>query len=485
VTGTAGDRDGTAIKTAGKREMTERKAPGWLLWGVLLLLVLAQTQAALAKDLKDGPFVSGADVFAALLFGVWALWALATGAWRRLKWPPLAAGVLVAVAIVAAGRADSPEALKSAVVDVAQYILYFLCVYLLALNALTEEGRIWRVVGLLSVLTALMALAALGQYVLWADPANPDETFRRVSSTFGLGEVLATTPLGQKLHLAGRSSRSIYCNYLLLVLPVLYALGLGLRSPGWARPALLATVGLGLLTMLSGWQFWALVAILLALSLRYGARPTLALAGAVVVFVAVSPFALPRNHYANLVELADFYEEGVRDESAITDESFQGGELPTTTEVKKRWIEWQPALSMVQANPVLGVGTGGYQLHIGQNYGMLPNFEKIEPDTNCGWLVIAGSMGLLGLIAFAAVFNGAYRTAAAQMTRAPGAALQALSAGLAGSMLGVMLAMVFSNVLVRGLSITVILLLALVSAVEALSAGAAPAEPTRHSTEVD
>ncbi|MBM3499997.1 MAG: hypothetical protein FJX74_15160 [Armatimonadetes bacterium] len=446
--------------------MTERKAPGWLLWGVLLLLVLAQTQAALAKDLKDGPFVSGADVFAALLFGAWALWALATGQWRQLRWPPLGAGVLVAVALVAAGRADSPEATKSAVVDVAQYILYFVCVYLLVLNALTDEGRVWRVVGLLGALTVVMVLVALGQYVLWADPANPDETFRRVSSTFGLGEVIAASPLGQKLHLAGKSSRSIYGNYLLIVLPALFSVGLSLRTPKWTKPVLLATVALGMLTMLSGYHFWALAAILIALGLRQGPRPALLLAAAVVLFVAVSPLVFPRNYQANVVELMDFYEEGVRDEAAITDADFAGGELPTTTEVKKRWIEWQPALNMVGANPVLGVGTGGYQLHIGQNYGMLPNFEKIEPDTNCGWLVIAGSMGLLGLIAFAAVFYGAYRTAAAQAARASGEALRALSAGLAGSMLGVLLAMVFSNVLVRGLSITVIVLLALVSAVE-------------------
>ena len=449
--------------------MADRKSPTWVLWGVLLLIVLAQTQAALAKDLKDGPFVSGADVFAALLFGAWALWVLATGAWRRVKWPPLASGALMAVAIVAAGRADAPEALKSGIVDVAQYVLYFLCVYLLVVNALTDEGRVWRVVGLLAVLTGVMAVVALGQYVLWADPANAGETFRRVSSTFGLGDVIAATPLGHKLHLAGRSSRSIYCNYLLIVLPVLFSLGLGLRSPAWVRPVLLATVALAMVTMLSGWHFWALTAILLALSLRHGPKVSLALAALVLVFVAVSPRVFPRNHEANVVELMDWYEEGVRDEAAITDDDYTGGELPTTTEVKKRWIEWQPALSMVQANPVLGVGTGGYQLHIGQNYGMLPNFEKIEPDTNCGWLVVAGTMGVLGLIAFAAVFYGGYRTAVVQAAQASGEAVRALSAGLAGSMLGVLLAMVFSNVLVRGLSITVIVLLALVSAVEGLS----------------
>jgi len=227
--------------------------------------------------------------------------------------------------------------------------------------------------------------------------------------------------------------------------------------------------------MLSGYHFWALAAILLALSLRHSTKTALLLAGSIVAFAVASPWVLPRNHQANVVEVLDFYEEGVRDETAITDENFQGGELPTTTEVKKRWIEWQPALNMVQANPVLGVGTGGYQLHIGQNYGMLPNFKKIEPDTNCGWLVVAGSMGLLGLIAFAAVFCGAYRTAMAQTSAAPTEALRALATGLAGSMLGVMLALLFSHVLVRGLSITVILLLALVSVIEGLSQGRAPA----------
>jgi O-antigen ligase len=456
-----------------------RAAPAWLLWGVLLLIVLAQTQAALAKNLKDGPFVSGADLFAALLFGVWALHALATGAWRRVTWPPLAAGVLVVVAIVAAGRADSPEAVKSAVVDVAQYVLYFVCVYLLFVNALSDEARVRRVVGLLGALTTVMVVVALAQYVLWADPADPDHTFVRVSSTFGLGELLAKTPLGEKLHLAGKSSRSIYCNYLLLVLPVLFVVGL--RADGWRRPALLATVALGMLTMLSGWHFWALVAVLLALSLRHSMKVALVLALAVVLVMAAGRYVLPRNYQANLVELMDVHEEGVLDEQAVVSEDFAGGEVPTTTEVKKRWIEWQPALNMVRDNPVLGVGTGGYQLHIGQNYGMLPNFKKIEPDTNCGWLVVAGSMGLCGLIALAALFASQYRAAMRLAAGAASDALRDVSLGLAGSMLGLFLAMLFSNVFVRGLSITVILLLALVTSIGSLG----PNRPTKPPSEAD
>jgi len=474
--------------------MDGRKAPGWLLWGVLLLIVLAQTQAALCKNLKDGPFISAGEVFAALLFGLWALWALVSGEWRHVKWPPFAVWVLVAVAFVAIGQADSRDAVKSGIVDVAQYVLYFLCVYLLFANALTDETRVRRAVGVLAGLTALMVLVGLAQYAKWADPARAEDTFRRVSSTFGLGELLVKAPAPQPavektgpeaetpvappkpkpplpggFYIGGKSSRSIYCDYLLMVLPVLFALGLGSSGPKWLKPTLLVLVAIGAVTMLSGWHFWALAAVLIALALRYSVKAALATAAVVAVFVAVSPVVFVRNHQANLVEVTDFYEEGVLDQSTVTSETYQGGAVPTTTEVKKRWIEWQPALNLVRTSPVLGVGTGGYQLHIGPEYGMLPNFEKIEPGTNCGWLVIAGSMGLCGLMALVGVFYTGYRGAVLQSTKASSEYLRALSLGLAGSMLGLFLAMIFSNVLERGLSITVILMLALVSVVQGIA----------------
>jgi O-antigen ligase len=219
----------------------------------------------------------------------------------------------------------------------------------------------------------------------------------------------------------------------------------------------------------------------LALSLRHSMKVALVLALAVVLVMAAGRYVLPRNYQANLVELMDVHEEGVLDEQAVVSEDFAGGEVPTTTEVKKRWIEWQPALNMVRDNPVLGVGTGGYQLHIGQNYGMLPNFKKIEPDTNCGWLVVAGSMGLCGLIALAALFASQYRAAMRLAAGAASDALRDVSLGLAGSMLGLFLAMLFSNVFVRGLSITVILLLALVTSIGSLG----PNRPTKPPSEAD
>jgi len=449
-----------------------KKAPTWLLIGVLILIILAQTQCALtkndAKALRDGPFLPGAEALAAVLFGLWAIWALATGQLRKIQLPPLAAWAFIAVAVIAVGRADSGEALKSGVIDVAQFTLYFLCLYTLLLNVLSGEGAIKKAITVIAICTVAMVLMGLVQYAVVADPARASETFPDVHSTFGLGEYVAGTVIGGKLALAGPSSRSIYCNYLLMVLPILFALGMGLDSPKWLKPALLATVGVGALTMLSGLHFWALVAIVLALSLRRGMKTTVTLAAVVLVFTIASPFAFKRNWQANIVEVLDFYEEGVFDEAAAVDEGYEGGEddMPTTTEVKKRWIEWQPALNMLGESPALGVGTGGYQLHIGPMYGMLPNFKKIEPDTNCGWLVIAASMGLCGFIALVALFYSRYRAATEAAETAASPFLRALALGLSGGILGLIIANVFSGVLVRGLSITVILILALATAIE-------------------
>jgi len=451
--------------------MTANRPPTWLLWGALILIVLAQTQCALAKDLKDGPFVSGADLFAALLFGLWLLWVAATGSWRAVVLPPLAAWAFVIVVLVGVGRGDSPEAVKSGLIEVAQYTLYFLCVYTLFLNVLTDERSIRRAVWVLCAVTGVMVLVALVQYALVADPRAPGDTFRHVHSTFGIGEYLSATPLGQRLHLAGKSSRSVYGSYLVMVLPILFALGLNMWRRPWVRAALLATVAVGGLTLLSGWHFWVLAAILLVLAARHSAKAALAASIALAAFVALGPFVFPRNHQANIMEVLDFYETGVLDEKAVVTRQIREGELPTTTQVKKRWIEWQPALNMLGTSPALGVGTGGYQLHIGQSYGTLPNFEKIEPDTNCGWLVIAASMGLCGLVTLAALYYSQYRTAGVLWATAQNRFTYGLSEGLIGSLIGMFLANILSSVLVRGLSITMILVLALVTAVGRASVG--------------
>jgi hypothetical protein len=453
--------------------MTRRQPPAILLWGALALIVLAQTQAALAKDLKDGPFVSGADLFAALLFGAWALWVLATQGWRSLRLPPVAAWAFVVVALFGVGRADSPEALRSGIVDLAQYVLYFLCVYTLFLNVLTTEVAMRRAIWALCAVTGVMVLVALAQYALVASPSSPGDTFRHVHSTFGLGEYLSATGIGKKLHLAGKSSRSIYGNYLVMVLPLLFAIGLYLERRPWVRAALLVTAGLAAVSLLSGWHFWVLAAILLTLALRHSARAALTVAVALIAFVALGPVLFQRNHQANIVEVLDFYETGVLDEKAVVTTEVRPGELPTTTHVKKRWIEWQPALNMLGTSPALGVGTGGYQLHIGQSYGQLPNFEKIEPDTNCGWLVIAASMGLCGLVALAALYYGQYRAALSLWATAADRFTFGVGEGLAGGILGMFLANLLSNVLVRGLSITMVLLLALVSVVGRVTASRA------------
>jgi len=444
--------------------MKDQRPPTWLLWGALLLIVLAQTQCAFAKNLKDGPFISGADLFAALLFGLFAIWVLVTRRWSAIHWPPLAAWAFVVVAFVVMSRGDSPEAVKSGAVEVAQYVLYFVCVYTLFLNALTTEGSLRLTIWLLCAVTGLMVLVALVEYALLADPNAPAESFRHVNSTFGLGEFLSGTTIGQKLHLAGKSSRSVYADYLLMVLPILFTVGLNMWRRPWVRAALLATVGLGALTMLSGWHFWVLAAILTVLGARYSLKAAVAVALATVVFVALGPIVFPRNHQANVVEILDPYEMGL-DQNAVSPRDVPQNKLPMTIHVKKRWVEWQPALNMLGQSPALGVGTGGYQLHIGNYYGTLPDFKKLEPDTNCGWLVIAASMGLCGLVALAALFYGQYRAAGGLWATAQSRFMFGLGEGLVGSLLGMFLANIFSSVLVRGLSITMVLVLALVTVV--------------------
>jgi len=186
--------------------------------------------------------------------------------------------------------------------------------------------------------------------------------------------------------------------------------------------------------------------------------------GLVAVLVALVA-VVPRNHDAAMRELFEPREEGPIYKVA------EGPDQAETEEyvVKKRWLEWQPALNMIADNFMLGVGAGNFQLNIGSSayYGFLPNVKKSEPDTNNLYLVVGSSMGFAGLVCLVAYLGHFWRKAIALWVRVDKGWPTGLAMGLAGSVAAIGLINMFTSSFVRGIGLVWALLFALIAVVDA------------------
>ena len=383
----------------------------------LLLLVLLLMPSQLAFRVK-GVNVTPADL---LLLIAAVIWLVAVRD-RKSSLPPACCWVLIAVAGVSvlgrgplSPRIDQPYDWRNALAEAVQLVEYFIVAYFLFAWVLQSPRRRQWAVFAVFVGTSLVIIHALVQRLSgWEGPA--------IRATFG--------------------SRNAYGGYLALILPLMYGVALTSRSRGiiiWLAIA----IGLGLVTIMSG---PALIALLVAFALIswFASRRAFAIClAAIIVGLLVMPYLLPRNYQDTLVELAT--------------PSYQG-------EVKKQYLEWQAALNLLEDNCLLGVGIGNYQTNIGRYYYFMPNVEILEPDSNSGYLVVASTLGLLGLIALIAIlFHFGRRAWKLQMRDRP---RTGLVWGLRGSLVSFAVVSFFTLLLVRGTGLAVAFILALILALE-------------------
>ncbi len=396
-------------------------APGPLYYGVLVLIAIAPTQFAYAVDARYGPFIAYSDLLLGLLLAAWVIWRLSSRHAAGLTWPPAAVVGLLIVAALSAGRAES---IKAAVVEIAQMGLYFVAAYMLFADVIDRWERIRTALIVLAIPTAVNIVVACYQYVVSAHP-------------FDVGGML--------------SNRNVYSAYMAMALPLGFGLVLFAERP-MVRWALGAMVAIGVLTMLSPPLMWVLVVVLAVMTGFASGRRRFA-AAAVVVAVALAVMLVPKNHDAAIVELLDPAEQEPVYKTLDHDYI-----------VKKRWLEWKPALNMLADNFAIGVGVGNYQLNIGSSefYGFLPNVKKSEPDTNNLYLVVAGTMGFTGLVCLIAYIGGFLRRAAGLWSQVDGHAAAGLAVGLFGSVLALALTNVFTSLFVRGTGLVWALVFALV-----------------------
>jgi O-antigen ligase len=96
---------------------------------------------------------------------------------------------------------------------------------------------------------------------------------------------------------------------------------------------------------------------------------------------------------------------------------------------------------------------------------MIPRATKIEPDTNNLYLVIAASMGFLGLVAFLAWLGYHWRIAEDNWTQAKDEWSMGVCWGLLGGVYGILVVNIFSSLFVRGTSLIWALIFAMIVSV--------------------
>lgn len=476
--------------------------PRWLYWLTLVLILAVPGPTIYAVDRKHGPFIGLADVVAGLVGVVFVLWVLVGGApaagadgastpsalsrrLARVTWPPLPFWAWLVVAILSAAGAES---LTAAAMEIVQLGLYFGVIYMLFANVLIDTSRQRQAVRVLLLATTVALLFGLVQYVQATSSnqvfrsldRNADEVITADEMPFagaGRGEQLAARLKQADTNKDGQvtqeefgagpqrvraffQSRSAYSGFLALVLPLFFGLTLW-SELSWERYWSAALIVLGGLTILAPPVIWVLAVVLIVMSATWSRSVlTAKVALAAVAFMAVTLTCAPLNRQV-LRETLNPYEEGPIYKLMLTEgeDAAQQGPL-----VKKRWIEWLPALNMLGDRFVFGVGAGNYQLGIGQYYGYLPNVKKTEPDTNNLYLVTAGSMGFAGLICLVAFLGYFWRLAGNLWMHGQGPWDRALACGLYGACLALLTVNLFTSVFVRGTALAWALIIGLIMA---------------------
>lgn len=398
--------------------------PEWLFWAGIAVVVAAQTQFAWALDPKHGPFIAICDVLTGLAVATWILWRFRTGS-KNLAWPPAAVFGLVLTAIISAGMAES---VRQSAVEIVQMLLYFALAYMFFTDVFTTRRRLVYALVAAGMAVAANILIAAVQYFT-------------VSDAHDVGALL--------------TNRNVYSGMLTVVLPVAFGVMLW-HDRRWAQWVLGGGIALGVLTMLSPPLVW--VALIAMVPLVVYRHDQMARTGAIfLLVVALAVAILPNNRAAVVNELLNPEETGPIYKIA--------GEEENRFIVKKRWLEWKPALNMMAENFMFGVGAGNFQLNIGksQYYGFLPNVKKTEADTNNLYLVVGCTLGFPGLVCLIAYIGKFWRDSRALWLRVDEGWTRGLSMGLAAAVGALAFSNIFTSLFVRGVGLIWALLFAIIT----------------------
>jgi hypothetical protein len=395
-----------------------------------------QVKTVMRSDPKvDGGFnLTPGDVLLVVIFLLWAGHTLVRGRVFSVRLPALAAIAFGLVAVAAALHSPEP---KAGLRDAAQVLAYFVGGWMVFANCIGTRRRLRAAVDAFSVVVAVIVLIAWIQY----RQAGDGNVFK-VSGTFG--------------------NRNVLGAFLAMALPFLFALGLHQERLG-QKFALMLTVALGAMVTLSGAALVAMAAGLLVVAAMTSRKALAGVVVAILLAMTLMPRWLPLPRHADVVisSLQPHVFNNFLDRRSGEPEPF-----PEVVPAY-RYRCWYAATRLIQASaawPFLGVGPGRFNDTVAEHYIGVEkpsgdtdevrayNIDAAEPDSFNMYLVVAAEMGLVALVALvwlmASWLGGNLREWAEARDRMG----RALAAGSAGAVLAAGLVAVFSNILVRGVT---------------------------------
>ncbi|RLC93807.1 MAG: hypothetical protein DRI77_11520 [Chloroflexi bacterium] len=415
----------------------------------LYLLIFAVPFGSVREVNVGGITIGTAEGLVALVLGAWLAKMIAA---RQVHptWPPLTLPLLLflgAILLTLPGALSITFAAK----EILKWV-EVLGVYLFVANALTRRQAMIAVIALLA---AGAGQALLGAYQFFRQ-VGPEHfvLFGRFMRAYGTFE-----------------QPNPYAGYLGLVLP----LGIGLlvwagaewgsssRGRRVAFLGLLATVGLLAAAMGMSWSRGAwlgFAAALVAVSVVRSRRA--AVAFAVLLGVAVLALALgglellPQALIQRFTDFLPFVSVGDLRAVQVTDANYA---------VIERMAHWQAALAMWTDRPWLGVGIGNYAAAYSAY--ALPKWPDPLGHAHNYYLNVAAEAGLLGLVAYLALWGSAFWQAWKAVRTSTGL-WQAVTIGVFGVLTHLAVHNFFDNLWVHNMYVHVAILLGLLAIAQSL-----------------
>jgi len=382
-----------------------------LLLGAVVITILAPTQSGFT--ILGGVNVCVVDPLVWIFGAVLAIRMLLARDRQLVRTFPLAAAASLMLAALSVLRA---EAKSNALKDLVQYVEYFAVALGLYLSVMRNDaGRRLLTKVFLGVATVIIFLTGI-QYLR---PGSVDDF--AVRGTFG--------------------NRNVLGGYLSLCVPLSIAAAVNARTWGvrvWQTAVTCVALAV---TLAGGTMLAILIAAVSVAAITRKWQVWVAWVGVFALLVMVFP-RLPRANTWVIHDSFAFY--------------------TPDGEPAMRYPEWQAAAAMTADHPLRGVGLGNYQRHVGQYYGVMPSENiKAEADSQNMYLVLAGTIGIFGALAFLALLTGAMTTALRSYFLSNSASNAALAAGGFASLLAFSLNCLWAPLIVRGIGIPLAFITAL------------------------
>jgi hypothetical protein len=418
-------------------------------------------------------YVSVVDILLGLAFLLWIVRRIARKDFR-LPCVPLAAWAAViwmGLSLIPTLKGGSLAKLpleKRGIMEILQFIEYFIIGFVLFVELFRNaKWRRWAVAALWSA-TAVTLVVALWQY----------------ARGIGVMDVRG----------AWFDNRNSLGAFLALAVPLLWTAGIFSKS--WlARAGGLAIAILALCVCLSGGAFVAIsLGIIIGAALRGGWVSGATIVGWCLIVFVLFP-NLPRANASILIDSLALYkdkdsygvfgdvvpkiqENAEKVNMARLDKAMEGlplaesdflDERETCWKWQQRYTEWQAAMNMVATSPIFGVGVGSYQTHVNSFYGSerfgpMPKYREnlMEPDAFGGIAIWGATAGMPFVLILMALALGALKRAATALWGKDGEPSdRPLAAGVVAALSVLPILCLFTNPLVRGVGITLAIVLAI------------------------